>query len=124
MTAIEYKASAINLINSIDVNDSALLEKVWTTLSKMIPSIHRQNTKLSADQQAAIRNLDRLVGAFADSTVEDWKAEKEERLIKKYGGERSIQAQADCIVTSNIKDFPFAEIPVLSPEAFCRAHCV
>ena len=34
----------------------------------------------------------------------------------------ALQAGADCIVTRNVKDFPFAEIEVLAPADFLTKH--
>lgn len=85
MTAIEYKASALSLINSIDVNDQDLLKKVWNTLKKMIPQKVVHASTVSEQQKEALSELDDLEGIFSHCSVgNDWKIDKERYLIEKY----------------------------------------
>lgn len=87
MTAIEYKTSAIDLINSIDVNDKDLLQKVWDVLKKMVPQRATAATSaLSKEQKEALAELDDLEGIFSACSVgNDWKIYKERYLMEKYG---------------------------------------
>lgn len=82
MTAIKMKQSSVNLINQIDDNDTALLEKVWLFLTTNVPA---KQPELTEEQKRRLALVDELCGAFSACQTEDWKQEKEEFLFEKYG---------------------------------------
>lgn len=82
MTATKMKQSSVNLINQIDDNDTALLEKVWLFLTTNIPA---KRSRLTAEQKRRVTLVEELCGAFSACQTEDWKQDKEEYLFEKYG---------------------------------------
>ena len=82
MTATKMKQSSLNLINQIDDNDTELMEKVWLFLTSNVPV---KQTKMTADQKRRVALVEELCGAFSACQTDDWKQEKEEHLLEKYG---------------------------------------
>ena len=82
MTATKMKQSSLNLINQIDDNDTELMEKVWLVLTSNVPV---KQTKMTADQKRRVALVEELCGAFSACQTDDWKQEKEEYLLEKYG---------------------------------------
>ena len=82
MTATKMKQSSVNLINQIDDNDTALLEKIWLFLTTNVPN-KKSNT--TTEQERRIALVEELCGAFSVCQTADWKQEKEEYLLGKYG---------------------------------------
>ena len=82
MTATRMKQSSVSLINQIDDNDTALLEKVWLFLTTNVPI---KRPELTADEQRRVALVDELCGAFSACQTVDWKQDKEEYLREKYG---------------------------------------
>ena len=82
MTATRMKQSSVSLINQIDDNDTALLEKVWLFLTTNVPT---KRPELTADEQRRVALVNELCGAFSTCQTVDWKQDKEEYLREKYG---------------------------------------
>ena len=82
MTATNMKQSSMNLINQIDDNDTALLEKVWLFLTSNVPT---KKSGMTADQKRRVALVEELCGAFSACQTVDWKQDKEEYLLEKYG---------------------------------------
>lgn len=88
MTALRMKQSSVNLINQIDDNNTALLEKVFLFLKVNVPE-NEKNKQVENGRAKAKELAHSFLGAFAESrTDEDWKKVKEDYLIEKYGNER------------------------------------
>lgn len=85
MTALRMKQSSVMLINQIDDNDTALMEKVFLYLSTVIPQKSKQKRELTPEQERRVALVEKYRGAFALCQTEDWKKDKEEYLIEKYG---------------------------------------
>ena len=82
MTATNMKQSSVNLINQIDDNDTALLEKVWLFLKTNVPT---KKINLTEEQERRVALVEELCGAFSACQTVDWKQDKEEYLLEKYG---------------------------------------
>ena len=82
MTATKMKQSSVNLINQIDDNDTALLEKVWLFLKTNVPT---KKINLTEEQERRVALVEELCGAFSACQTVDWKQDKEEYLLEKYG---------------------------------------
>ena len=80
------KQTSLNLINQIDDNDTALLEKVFLFLKVNVPE--KKEEEEEREKRVKAKELAHsFLGAFADSrTDEDWKKVKEDYLTEKYGG--------------------------------------
>ena len=85
MTATNMKQSSVNLINQIDDNDTALLEKVWLFLTTNVPAQPKHRVELTTEQKRRLALVDELCGAFSACQTDDWKKDKEDFLFEKYG---------------------------------------
>lgn len=86
MTALRMKQSSVNLINQIDDNNTALLEKVLFFLTVNVQEVKKkEEEKLTPEQERRLALVDELCGAFSACQTVDWKKDKEEYLIEKYG---------------------------------------
>ena len=85
MTALRMKQSSVMLINQIDDNDTALMEKVYLYLSTVIPQKPKTNRELTPEQKRRVSLVEKYRGAFSSCQTEDWKKDKEEYLLEKYG---------------------------------------
>lgn len=80
------KQSSVNLINQIDDNNTALLEKVFLFLKVNVPEKkEKKEENLTPEQKRRLALVDELCGAFSACQTVDWKKDKEEYLIEKYG---------------------------------------
>lgn len=80
------KQSSVNLINQIDDNNTALLEKVLFFLTVNVQEVKKkEEEKLTPEQERRLALVDELCGAFSACQTVDWKKDKEEYLIEKYG---------------------------------------
>ena len=80
------KESSVNLINQIDDNNTALLEKVFLFLKVNVPEKkEKKEENLTPEQKRRLALVDELCGAFSACQTVDWKKDKEEYLIEKYG---------------------------------------
>lgn len=86
MTALRMKQSSLNLINQIDDNNTALLEKVFLFLKVNVPEKkEKKEENLTPDQKRRLEIVKKYAGAFSACQTVDWKKDKEEYLIEKYG---------------------------------------
>ena len=85
MTATNMKQSSVNLINQIDDNDTALLEKIWLFLTTNVPTQPMHKVELTTEQKRRLDLVDELCGAFSASQTGDWRKDKEDFLFEKYG---------------------------------------
>lgn len=73
----------MRLVSQIDVRDTALMERVFLFLTNVIPQEPKR--ELTPEQQRRVALVDKYCGAFSACQTEDWKKEKEEYLLEKYG---------------------------------------
>ena len=86
MTALRMKQSSLNLINQIDDNNTALLEKVFLFLKVNVPEKkEKKEENLTPEQKRRLEIVKKYAGAFSACQTVDWKKDKEEYLIEKYG---------------------------------------
>ena len=81
------KESSVNLINQIDDNNTALIEKVFLFLKVNVPEKEgsKEDDYLTPDQKRRLALVQKYAGAFSACQTVDWKKDKEEYLIEKYG---------------------------------------
>ena len=80
------KESSVNLINQIDDNNTALLEKVFLFLKVNVPEKkEKKEENLTPEQKRRLALVDELCGAFSACQKKKKKKDKEEYLIEKYG---------------------------------------
>ena len=85
MTALSMKRSSLNLINQIDDNDTSLIEKVYMFLKTNVPIKKKEEEELTSEQKRRLAFVDELCGAFSACQTVDWKKDKEEYMLEKYG---------------------------------------
>ena len=87
MTATRLKQSSVNLINQIDDKDTALLNKVYLFLAANVPAKkeEKEEEELTSEQKRRLKLVDELCGAFSACQTVDWKKDKEEYMLEKYG---------------------------------------
>ena len=85
MTALGMKQSSVNIINQIDDKDTALLEKIYLFLTLNVPAKKKEEEELPPEQKRRLALVDRLCGAFSACQTVDWKKDKEEYMLEKYG---------------------------------------
>ena len=85
MTALGMKQSSVNIINQIDDKDTALLEKIYLFLTLNVPAKKKEEEELTPEQKRRLALVDRLCGAFSACQTVDWKKDKEEYMLEKYG---------------------------------------
>ena len=86
MTATRLKQSSVNLINQIDDKDTALLNKVYLFLSANVPTKKEEKEEeLTSEQKRRLAIVEKFAGAFSACQTVDWKKDKEEYMLEKFG---------------------------------------
>ena len=81
MTAIDLRASTMQILDRFDKTDTSLWQKVLDAVSSIYKSEEEAQQAKKSQQKARIRQM---VGILDESTAADWKREKEEYLAEKY----------------------------------------
>ena len=80
MTAIDLRASTMQILDRFDKTDTSLWQKVLDAIDSIYKSEEEAQQAKKNQQKARIRQM---VGILNESTATDWKREKEEYLIEK-----------------------------------------
>jgi hypothetical protein len=81
MTAIDLRASTMQILDRFDKTDTSLWQKVLDAIDSIYKSEEEAQQAKKAQQKARIRQM---VGILNESTATDWKREKEDYLTEKY----------------------------------------
>ena len=81
MTAIDLRASTMQILERFDKTDTSLWQKVLDAINSIYKSEEEAQQAKRAQQKAKIRQM---VGILHEESVGDWKREKEEALVEKY----------------------------------------
>lgn len=81
MTAVDLRASTMQLLERFDKTDTSLWQKVLDAVSSIYKSEEESLQVKKAQQKAKIRQM---VGILDEDKLNDWKREKEEYLAEKY----------------------------------------
>jgi hypothetical protein len=81
MTAIDLRASTMQILDRFDKTDTSLWQKVLDAIDSIYKSEEEAQQAKKAQQKARIRQM---VGILNESTATDWKREKEDYLTAKY----------------------------------------
>lgn len=60
------------------------MKNIWLYVMR-VPAAKKEEQKLTGDQQRRLKLVKELAGAFSACQTEDWKKDKEEYLMEKYG---------------------------------------
>lgn len=81
MTAIDLRASTMQILERFDKTDTSLWQKVLDAINSIYKNEEEAQQAKRAQQKAKIRQM---VGILHEESVGDWKREKEEALVEKY----------------------------------------
>jgi hypothetical protein len=81
MTAIDLRASTMQILERFDKTDTSLWQKVLDAINSIYKNEEESQLAKRAQQKAKIRQM---VGILHEESVDDWKREKEEALVEKY----------------------------------------
>ena len=81
MTAIDLRASTMQILERFDKTDTSLWQKVLDAVTSIYRSEEDSLHVKRAQQKAKIRQM---VGILDEEKMNDWKREKEEYLEEKY----------------------------------------
>ena len=81
MTAIDLRASTMQILERLDKTDTSLWQKVLDAINSIYKSEEEAMQAKKAQQKAKIRQM---VGILSEERADDWKQEKEEYLVEKY----------------------------------------
>ena len=81
MTAIDLRASTMQILERFDKTDTSLWQKVLDAINSIYKNEEEAQQAKRAQQKAKIRQM---VGILDEEKMNDWKREKEEYLEEKY----------------------------------------
>lgn len=81
MTAIDLRASTMQILERFDKTDTSLWQKVLDAINSIYKDEEEAQQAKKAQQKAKIRQM---VGILKEESAGDWKREKEEALVEKY----------------------------------------
>ena len=81
MTAIDLRASTMQILERLDKTDTSLWQKVLDAINSIYKSEEEAQRARKALQKAKIRQM---VGILSEKSADGWKREKEEYLLEKY----------------------------------------
>ena len=81
MTAIDLRASTMQILERFDKTDTSLWQKVLDAINSIYKSEEKAQQAKKAQQKAKIRQM---VGILSKESADRWKQEKEESLLEKY----------------------------------------
>lgn len=81
MTAVDLRASTMQLLEQFDKTDTSLWQKVLDAVSSIYKTEEESLLVKRAQQKAKIRQM---VGILDEEKLKDWKQEKEDYLTEKY----------------------------------------
>ena len=81
MTAIDLRASTMQILERFDKTNTSLWQKVLDAINAIYKSEEEAMQAKKAQQKAKIRQM---VGILSEERADDWKRKKEEYLVEKY----------------------------------------
>ena len=81
MTAIDLRASTMQILERFDKTDTSLWQKVLDAINSIYKDEEEAQQAKKAQQKAKIRQM---VGILKEESAGDWNREKEEALVEKY----------------------------------------
>ena len=81
MTAIDLRASTMQILERFDKTDTSLWQKALDAINSIYKSEEEAQQAKKAQQKAKIRQM---VGILSKESADRWKQEKEESLLEKY----------------------------------------
>ena len=83
MTVREMKNDMVHMNNLIDDSSEEKVKDMWLYVRRIVSPAPME--ELTPDQKRRMELVDRLCGAFSRCQTVDWKKDKEDYLMEKYG---------------------------------------
>ncbi len=74
----------VHMINQMDDSSEEKVKDMWLYVRQIVRPTKKEE-ELTSDQKRRLELVDKLCGAFSACQTVDWKKEKEEYLLEKYG---------------------------------------
>ena len=81
MSAIDLRASTMQILERFDKTDTSLWQKVLDAINSIYKNEEEAQQAKKAQQKTKIRQM---VGILSKESADRWKQEKEEYLVEKY----------------------------------------
>jgi hypothetical protein len=86
MTVREMKNDMVHMINQMDESSEEKVKDMWLYVRQIVkPAEEEEEEVLTPDQKRRLKLVDKLCGAFSACQTVDFKKDKEEYLLEKYG---------------------------------------
>ena len=86
MTVREMKNDMVHMINQMDDSSEEKVKDMWLYVRQIVkPAEEEEEEVLTPDQKRRLKLVDKLCGAFSACQTVDFKKDKEEYLLEKYG---------------------------------------
>lgn len=84
MTVREMKNDMVHMINQMDDSSEEKVKDMWLYVRQIVKPAESKEV-LTPDQKRRLELVDKLCGAFSACQTVDFKKDKEEYLLEKYG---------------------------------------
>lgn len=85
MTVSEMKQDMVHLINQMDDSSEQNVKTMWLYIRKAVRRGVKKEEEYSPEIKQRMETVRELAGAFSACQTMDWKKDKEEFLLEKYG---------------------------------------
>ena len=89
MTVREMKNDMVHMINQMDESSEEKVKDMWLYVRQIVKPAEEEEEEeeevLTPDQKRRLKLVDKLCGAFSACQTVDFKKDKEEYLLEKYG---------------------------------------
>jgi hypothetical protein len=84
MTVREMKNDMVHMINQMDESSEEKVKDMWLYVKQIVKPTEKEEV-LTPDQKRRLELVDKLCGAFSACQTVDFKKDKEEYMLEKYG---------------------------------------
>ena len=84
MTVREMKNDMVHMINQMDDSSEEKVKDMWLFVRQIVKPTEKEE-ELTPDQKRRLELVEKYAGAFSACQTVDWKKDKEEYLLEKYG---------------------------------------
>ena len=78
------KNDMVHLITQMDDSSEQQVKSMWLYVRQIVKPAKKEET-LTPDQKRRLELVNKFAGAFSACQTVDWKKDKEEYLVEKYG---------------------------------------
>ena len=85
MTVREMKNDMVHLINQMDDSSEEKVKDMWLYVRQIVRPEKKEEKEYSPEVKRRMELVKKYAGAFSACQTVDWKKDKEEYLVEKYG---------------------------------------